>query len=78
LYDFQTRDIRSFAQLKQEIKIYYFAKQNITHIQREFNILQKPDENVREYLYKLCIGKLAMELYQLMIEKNNSSKKKHF
>jgi len=71
MHDFQTRDIRFFAQLKQEIKMCYLAKRSTTHIQREFNmyliyIPQKHDENAREY--GLRVDKLAMELYQSMVE----------
>jgi len=67
MHDFQTRDIRSFAQLKQEIEMCYLAKRSTTHIQREFNMLQqKHGENAREY--GLRVDKLAMELYQSMVE----------
>jgi len=38
MYDFQTRDIRSFAQLIQEIEMCYLSKRGTTHIQHEFNI----------------------------------------
>jgi len=45
MYDFQTRDIRSFAQLKQEIEMYYLSKRGTVHIQHEFNMTrQKPGE----------------------------------
>jgi len=44
----------------------YLAKRT-THIQREFNMLQqKHGENAREY--GLRVDKLAMELYQSMVE----------
>jgi len=67
MYDFQTRDIRSFAQLKQEIEMCYLSKRSIAHIQREFNTThQKPDESAKEY--GLRLDKLVMELYQVMIE----------
>jgi len=67
MHDIQTRDIRSFAQLKQEIEICYLAKRSTTYIQQEFNMLQqKHGENAREY--GLRVDKLAMELYQSMIE----------
>jgi len=67
MHDFQTRDIRSFAQLKQEIEMCYLAKRSATHIQCEFNMLQqKHGENAREY--GLRVDKLAMELYQSVVE----------
>jgi len=62
MYDFQTRDIRSFAQLKQETEMCYLLKRGTAHIQREFNMTrQKPGESAREY--GLRLDKLAMELY---------------
>ncbi|KAL6265927.1 hypothetical protein P5V15_002770 [Pogonomyrmex californicus] len=46
MHDFQTRDIRTFMQLKREIEKCYLAKRSTTHIQREFNIIrQKPGES---------------------------------
>jgi len=75
MHDFQTRNIRSFAQLKQEIKMCYLAKRSTTHIQREFNMLQqKHVENAREYGFR--VNKLAMELYQSMIEGREQTNKK--
>ncbi|XP_071574634.1 uncharacterized protein [Temnothorax nylanderi] len=72
MYDFQTRDIHSFAQLKQEIEMCYLAKRSTTHIQKEFNMLrQKPGESAREY--GLRVDKLSMELYQSMIEGREQS-----
>jgi len=45
----------------------YLLKQSTTHIQQEFNMFQqKHDENAREY--GLRVDKLAMELYQSMVE----------
>ncbi|KAL6254796.1 hypothetical protein P5V15_014130 [Pogonomyrmex californicus] len=68
MYDFQTRDIRTFAQLKREIEMCYLAKRSTTHIQREFNITrQKPGENAQEY--GLRVDKLAMELYQSIVKR---------
>jgi len=76
MYDFQTRDIRSFAQLKQEIEMCYLSKRGTAHIQREFStIRQKPGESAREY--GLRLDKLAMELYQAMTEgKEHSSEQR--
>jgi len=62
MYNFQTRDIRFFAQLKQEIEMWHLSKRGNAHIQREFNtIRQKPGESAREY--DLRLDKRAMELY---------------
>lgn len=67
IYDFQNRDIRSFTQLKREIEMCYLVKRSTTHIQRGFNMLrQKSSESVREF--SLRVDKLAMELYQSMVE----------
>ncbi|KAL6265806.1 hypothetical protein P5V15_002624 [Pogonomyrmex californicus] len=45
----------------------YLAKRSTTHIQREFNMTRrKRGESVREY--GLRVDKLAMELYQSMVE----------
>ncbi|KAL6268265.1 hypothetical protein P5V15_001381 [Pogonomyrmex californicus] len=67
MHDFQTRDIRTFMQLKCEIEMCCLAKRSTTHIQREFNITrQKLGESTREY--GLRVDKLAMELYQSMVE----------
>ena len=67
MHDFQTRDIHSYAQLKREIEMCYLTKRSTTHIQREFNMSrQKPGESAREYGSR--VDKLAMELYQSLIE----------
>jgi len=63
MYDFQARDIRSFAQLKQEIEMCYLSKRGTAHILHEFNMTrQKPGESARKY--ELRLDKQAMELYQ--------------
>ncbi|KAL6254049.1 hypothetical protein P5V15_014666 [Pogonomyrmex californicus] len=67
MHDFQILDICTFTQLKREIEMCYLAKRSTTHIQREFNITcQKLEESVREYEFR--VDKLAMELYQSMVE----------
>jgi len=72
MYDFQTRDIWSFAQLKQEIEMCYLSKRGTAHIQHKSNMTQqKPGENARKY--GLQLDKLAMELYQSMIERKEHS-----
>ncbi|KAL6257759.1 hypothetical protein P5V15_011377 [Pogonomyrmex californicus] len=70
--DFQTRDIRDFAQLKRELEVYYFSKKSITHLQLEFNTLkQRSGESARAF--GLRTDKLAMELYESMIKGRNNT-----
>jgi len=38
--DFETHDISTFAELKQQLKTYYSTKQSTTHLQIEFNSLK--------------------------------------
>ncbi|KAL6268336.1 hypothetical protein P5V15_001463 [Pogonomyrmex californicus] len=70
--DFQTRDIRDFAQLKRELEVCYLSKKSTTHLQLEFNTLkQKNGESARAF--GLHMDKLAMELYESMIEGRNNT-----
>ncbi|XP_071627755.1 uncharacterized protein [Temnothorax longispinosus] len=70
MIDFQTREIRDFAQLKKELEVCYLSRKSTTHLQLEFNTLkQKPGENARAF--GLRADKLAMELYDSMIEGRN-------
>ncbi|XP_077282383.1 uncharacterized protein LOC143908567 [Temnothorax americanus] len=70
MIDFQTREIRDFAQLKKELEVCYLSRKSTTHLQLEFNTLkQKPGENARAF--GLRADKLAMELYDSMIEERN-------
>ncbi|XP_070169655.1 uncharacterized protein [Polyergus mexicanus] len=67
MLDFQTRKIRDFAQLKNELEVCYASKKSTTHLQIEFNTLkQKNGESARTY--GLRTDKLAMELYESMME----------
>ena len=67
MLDFQTRKIRSFEQLKQELETCYASKKSMTHLQIEFNTLkQKSGENARTYGTRT--DKLMMDLYESMIE----------
>ncbi|XP_011686437.1 PREDICTED: uncharacterized protein LOC105449133 [Wasmannia auropunctata] len=67
MYDFQTRDIHSYAQLKQEIEACYLAKRSASHLQNEFYTQrQKPGESAREY--EARVEKLSVEFYQALIE----------
>ncbi|XP_077257584.1 uncharacterized protein LOC143894822 [Temnothorax americanus] len=70
MIEFQTREIRDFAQLKKELEVCYLSRKSTTHLQLEFNTLkQKPGENARAF--GLSADKLAMELYDSMIEGRN-------
>ncbi|XP_029659455.1 uncharacterized protein LOC115233278 [Formica exsecta] len=67
MLDFQTRKIQDFAQLKQELEVCYASKKSTTHLQIEFNTLkQKNGESARTY--RLRADKIAMELYESMME----------
>jgi len=41
LQDFETRDIRTFEELKQQLEACYQTKQSVTHLQIEFNSLKQ-------------------------------------
>jgi len=43
MQDFETREIQTFEELKQELETYYQTKQSVTHLQIEFNLKQKPN-----------------------------------
>ncbi|XP_067203791.1 uncharacterized protein [Linepithema humile] len=67
LLDFQTRNIQSFAQLKQEIERGYTTHKSVTHLQLEFNTLkQKQGESAQNFGSR--VDQLAMKLYESMIE----------
>ncbi|KAM0728861.1 Retrovirus-related Pol polyprotein from transposon 412 [Formica fusca] len=67
MLDFQTRKIRDFAQFKRELEVCYASKKSTTHLQIELNTLkQKNGESARTY--GLRADKLAMELYESMME----------
>ena len=67
MLDFQTRKIRNFEQLRQELEACYVSKKSTTHLQIEFNTLkQRTGENARTY--GLRADKLTMDLYESMIE----------
>ena len=67
MLDFQTRKVRDFEQLKQELEACYASKKSTTHLQIEFNTLkQRTGENARTY--GLRADKLTMDLYESMIE----------
>ncbi|KAL6256781.1 hypothetical protein P5V15_011722 [Pogonomyrmex californicus] len=66
--NFQTQNIRDFAQLRRELEVCYFSKKSTTHLQLEFNTLkQKPAR-----AFGLHTDKLVMELYESMTEGQQS------
>jgi len=67
LQDFETRNIQTFEDLKQQLETCYQAKQSTTHLQIEFNSLkQKSSETA--YAFGLRVDILAMKLYESMVE----------
>jgi len=67
LQDFETRDIQTFEELKQQLEACYQTKQSVTHLQIEFNSLkQKPNETAHAFGQRVDL--LAMKLYAAMIE----------
>ncbi|XP_025997290.2 uncharacterized protein LOC113005674 [Solenopsis invicta] len=65
--DFQTRDIRSYEQLKRELENEYLSKRNTAHLQIEFNSLkQKSGGSAQDFGRR--VDKLAMDLYESMEE----------
>jgi len=66
LQDFETRDIQTFEELKQQLEAYQ-TKQSVTHLQIEFNSLkQRPNETAHAFGQRVDL--LAMKLYTSMIE----------
>jgi len=67
LQDFETRDIQTFEELKQQLEACYQTKQSVTHLQIEFNSLkQKANETAHAFGQRVDL--LAMKLYASMIE----------
>ncbi|XP_024892140.1 uncharacterized protein LOC112467669 [Temnothorax curvispinosus] len=72
MQDFETQDIQTFAQLKQQLEDCYQAKQSTTHLQIEFNTLkQEPNESAHAFGQRVDL--LAMKLYDAMIEGEDHS-----
>lgn len=73
LRDFQTRDIHTFEELKQRLKMCYPAsKESMAHLQIKFNSLkQKIGESAQTFGRR--VDKLAMTLYESMTEDENYS-----
>jgi len=72
LQDFETRDIQTFEELKQQLEACYQTKQSVTHLQIELNFLkQKPNETAHAFGQRVDL--LAMKLYASMIEKEHTT-----
>ncbi|KAL6419702.1 hypothetical protein ACFW04_011267 [Cataglyphis niger] len=65
MQDFETRDIQMFEELKHQLETYYQTRQNITHLQIEFNSLK---QKLNETAHAFGVGLIAMKLYDSMIE----------
>jgi len=62
LQDFETHDIQTFEELKQQLEACYQTKQSVTHLQIEFNSLkQRPSETAHAFGQRVDL--LAMKLY---------------
>jgi len=50
MQDFETREVQTYNELKQQLEICYQTKQSTTHLQIEFNSLkQKPNETAHAF-----------------------------
>jgi len=67
LQDFETRDVQTFNELKQQLEACYQTKQSVTHLQIEFNSL-KQRSNETAHAFGQRVDLLAMKLYTAMIE----------
>jgi len=66
MQDFETREVQTYDELKQQLETCYQTKQSTTHLQIEFNSLkQKPNEMAHAFGQR---DLLAMKLYDSMIE----------
>jgi len=67
MQDFETREIQTFEELKQQLEACYQTKQSVTYLQIEFNSLkQKPNETAHAFKQRMDL--LAMKLYESMKE----------
>jgi len=67
IQDFETREIQTYDELKQQLETCYQTKQSTTHLQIKFNSLkQKPNETTHALGQRVDL--LAMKLYDSMIE----------
>lgn len=76
MQDFKTRDIQTFEELKQRLKMCYPAsKESTAHLQAKFNSLnQKIDESAQ--MFGRRVDKLAMTLYESTEDENYSAAEK--
>src|SRR5580765_2390475 len=67
MLDFQTRDIRTYTELKRQLELSYQSKRSTTHLQIEFNSLkQKSGESAQAFGTR--VETLALELYESMVD----------
>jgi len=67
MQDFETRNIQTFKDLKQQLGTCYQAKQSTTHLQIKFNSLkQKSSETAHAFGQR--VDTLTMKLYESMVE----------
>jgi len=67
MQDFETRNILTFKELKQQLEACYKTKQSVTHLQTEFNSL-KQSLNKTAHAFGQRVDLLAMKLYESMVE----------
>jgi len=61
MQDFETREVQTYDELKQQLETCYQAKKSTTHLQIEFNSLkQKPNETA--HAFGQCVDLLAMNI----------------
>jgi len=65
--DFETRNMQTFEELKQQFELCYLTKQSTTHLQIDFNSL-KQKTNETAYAFGQRVDLLAMKLYDSIIE----------
>jgi len=62
MQNFETREIQTFEEVKQQLEACYQTKQSVMHLQIEFNSLkQKPNEIAHAFGQRMDL--LAMKLY---------------
>jgi len=67
MQDFETREVQTYDELKQQLETCYQIKQSTTHLQIEFKSLkQKPNEIAHAFGQRVDL--VAMKLYDSMIK----------
>jgi len=54
MQDFETRNIQTFEDLKQQLEMCYQAKQSTTHLQIEFNSLKQKSSETTQCIRATC------------------------